>query len=44
MSLAAGNTSVSREKGWAVTTGPKISSRTTFIVGLVSTSTVGSMK
>ena len=43
-SLAAGDTSVSREKGWAVTTGPKISSRTTFIVGLVSTSTVGSMK
>ena len=44
MSFAAGRTSSSRVNGIAVTTGPKISSCTTFIVGFVSTSTVGATK
>ena len=44
VSLATGSRSLSRLNGIAVTTGPKISSRTTRMFGLVSTSTVGSRK
>jgi uncharacterized membrane protein len=42
--LALSTISFGSEKGIAVTTGPKISSFTTFIFSLVSTSTVGFTK
>jgi len=44
VSLAIAGTSSIDRMGDATTTGPKISSRTTFMAGFTSTSTVGSMK